>query len=367
MTFRERTLKTFRHEDLDNIVYQPRIEHWYNYNKARDALPERYRDMELLDVYDDLGCSIRPYHYFNDCLTIENGPDVSVEVRREGDRDTIFHHTPVGTIRSVSQRTDRAHHQIENPVKTHKDADVMEYILQSRRIWFDLEKFRKRDSMVGERAAPMVFIPRVNMQRILLEYVGWQETVYLLADDRSLIERLVRIINETDEAMIEVMLASPIEIINFGDNVDEYLLSPPLFEEFVLPVYQDRGERFRKAGKFTHSHFDGNVKHLLKYCQICGLDGFEALTPKPQGDLTISEMKEALGDNLVLLDGIPMTAFLPSTPEDELERVTREVIETFSPNLILGISDEPSPVCDIERVRRVAEILREYEPAAAAT
>jgi len=31
----------------------------------------------------------------------------------------------------------------------------------------------------------------------------------------------------------------------------------------------------------------------------------------------------------------------------------------FSPNLILGVSDEPSPVCDIERVRRAAEILKE--------
>jgi len=71
-------------------------------------------------------------------------------------------------------------------------------------------------------------------------------------------------------------------------------------------------------------------------------------------------MKDALGDDLILLDGIPMTAFLPSTPHEEFERQTREIIETFSPNLILGISDEPSPVCDIERVREVSAIMEDY-------
>ena len=41
----------------------------------------------------------------------------------------------------------------------------------------------------------------------------------------------------------------------------------------------------------------------------------EALTLLPQGDLTIEEMKEALsgGD---LLDGIPMTSFLPDSDYD---------------------------------------------------
>ena len=31
------------------------------------------------------------------------------------------------------------------------------------------------------------------------------------------------------------------------------------------------------------------------------------------------------------------------------------------PNMIMGVSDAPSPVCDIERVRLVAEIAKEYE------
>jgi len=360
MTFRERTLGIFRHQPVDNIVYQPRIEHWYEYNRSRGTLPARYRDMELLDVYDGLGCSIRPYHYFNECLRIQDAQDVRLEITTEGDLDLVTLHTPAGNLVSRNRRTGLAFHTEEYPVKTDTDADVMEYILRSRKVWFDMDLFNQRDSMVGDRCAPMVYLPRVNMLRILLEFVGWEQTVYALADNRDLITRLVRVINETDTAILEAIAASPVELINFGDNVDEYLVSPPLFQEFVLPEYQRRTALLHAAGKFTFSHYDGNVKHLLKYTRQTGLDGLEALTPQPQGDLTLEEMKGALGDDLILLDGIPMTSFLPDSDYQEFERTTRRVIEMFSPNLILGISDEPSPVCDIERVRRVGEIVAEY-------
>ena len=56
-----------------------------------------------------------------------------------------------------------------------------------------------------------------------------------------------------------------------------------------------------------------------------------------------------------------MTAFLPFEKNEYLERITRQIIESFAPNLILGISDEPSPDCMIEKIRLVSEIACDYE------
>ncbi len=39
------------------------------------------------------------------------------------------------------------------------------------------------------------------------------------------------------------------------------------------------------------------------------LDGIEAITPQPQGDVTLEEIKEALSDDMFLLDGIPAILF----------------------------------------------------------
>ena len=361
MTFRERTLRIFAHEPVDNVVYQPRIEHWYNVNKAQQTLPERYRDSSLLDVYVDLDCSIRSYGWFNNCIKVYEDPNVSFESLEKDGVQISRWTTPVGSIESHQTRTSLASHTERFPVQNREDAKVMEYMLRGRTYSFDNELFETNDRIVGDRAAPMVYIPRVNLQRLFIEYMGFEGTLYAIHDDKPMIDRLAKTIDETDEPLIDLLCESPIPIINYGDNVDHHFLRPETFEEYILPVYQHRSAKFRKWGKYTHPHWDGSIKNLLPYAQATGCDGIEALTPLPQGDITIEEMKEALGDNLILLDGIPMTCFLPHEPIEELEAMTRKIIELFSPNLILGISDEPSPVCDIERVRLVAEILKEYE------
>jgi len=53
---------------------------------------------------------------------------------------------------------------------------------------------------------------------------------------------------------------------------------------------------------------------LLQYAHETGLDGIEAITPRPQGDVTLEEAKEALGDDMFLLDGIPAIYFDKTFP-----------------------------------------------------
>jgi len=75
--------------------------------------------------------------------------------------------------------------------------------------------------------------------------------------------------------------------------------------------------------------------------------------------VTLEELKEALGDN-ILIDGIPATHFLPPVNRDELKRFVMNLLETFSPNIIVGISDMLPPDGSIEKVRMVGEMVREY-------
>ena len=163
----------------------------------------------------------------------------------------------------------------------------------------------------------------------------------------------------TQEQLIDVINTSPIEIINLGDNVHAGLLPPRWFRAYVLPVYQRRSMLLHEAGKFVHAHWDGDCKPLLPFARETGLDGIEAITPRPQGDVTLEEVKEALGD-MFLLDGIPAVYFDRTYPEQDLIDCARECIDLFAPNLILGISDELSSHGEIERIRLVGDIVDEY-------
>ena len=76
--------------------------------------------------------------------------------------------------------------------------------------------------------------------------------------------------------------------------------------------------------------------------------------------MTLDQIKEALGDELFLLDGIPAVYFDDTFSVDTLVECTHRLIELFAPKLVLGISDEISSTGDLERVRIVGQIVDEY-------
>jgi hypothetical protein len=362
MTNRERHLAIFRREPLDGVLWQPRIEHWYHTNKREGTLPERYRDMSMLEVFDDLGCSVRAYWAFNPCLRIEDDERIWAEERTEGDRTILTEHTPVGDLVTIRTHTAESHYITKYPVVTPEDMRVMEWRLANKRCSFDHDRFAEACAEIGDRGAPCVYIPRINLMRLLIDFMGFENGLTGLFESSSETARLLEAIDESDEPLLDMICDCPIEIINFGDNVHQALCSPTLFQQWVQPQYWRRNERLRGAGKWTYPHWDGDCAQLLPFAQDCGFDGIEAITPLPQGDVTLEQVRDALGD-VVLIDGVPCTDFLPGEPIESLIENTRKCIEYFRPHLLLGISDEISPVGDIERVRRVSELVAEYAEA----
>jgi hypothetical protein len=76
--------------------------------------------------------------------------------------------------------------------------------------------------------------------------------------------------------------------------------------------------------------------------------------------VTLDEVREALGDTMFLLDGIPAVYFDDIFPVDVLVDCTHRLIELFAPRLVLGISDEISSTGDLDRIKVVGQIVDEY-------
>lgn len=321
--------------------------------------------MELLEVYDDLSASVRAYGMFNHTIKITSRPEVEVKSEDRGVHIFTTWQTPVGTLSQVTRKvrteTEISSYTVEHMVKTIEDLKILEYILRARTVEFDWEAYESSNKILSDRAEPTIYLPRESLQGLIINYMGFERTIYALHDHPVEIERFLEVMEETDDPIYEVVARSPIRIINFGDNLHAETMPPPLFKKYILPYYQMRSAQLHKAGKYTHAHWDGYLRALLPYAKETGLDGLEALTPLPQGDVTLEEIKEALGDELILIDGIPATHFLEQTSYKELEEFTLKVLDMFNPNLILGISDEISPIGDIEKVRLVSEIVSDYK------
>ncbi len=357
MSFKEMIMKVFQGEEPGGVIWQPRIEFWFWVNQRRGTLPPQFKDATLEDVYDDLNASIR---YFTNPIRVRYS-----KVKHNAqwvDENHLLQtwETPIGSLREVLRFThyNLSHHAEEYRVKTVEDLKILGFILEDVEYYFDEETFQRDLERVGDRGVPQCFFSRSPLQELFVTYMGFENTIYALRDYPQEVEHYLGIAEKSLERMLDVVIASPLPIFNFGENIDANLDPPPLFTKYHLPYYQKWNKKFHAANKFTHIHMDGSLKLLLPYLKETHCDGIEAATPIPQGDVTLEELKKAM-DDLILLDGIPALLFLPHYPEEELIRTTERIIELFHPRLILGVSDEPPPDTPYERLKLVSNIINQ--------
>lgn len=361
---RQLHLKVAKGKANGQIIWQPRIGCWFDERRfANIPFPEKYHNMELPDIYRSLHCSARPYQDYNKSLIRVEHNSVKRLEKQLNSMDLLVETvTPFGSLTEIFRtkpgisRPERYKRRICTP----EDLKVAQWLEENSTWRFDEDEFKEADAVWGDLCAPTIYMPRINIQALFIDDMGIEEAVYALDDYEEEVCGYLKARDENHMRLIEVLNQSPIDIINFGDNVHCATLSPSLFEEFVLPAYLQRTAKLHQAGKFVSAHWDGDTKALLSYAQQTGLDAIEAITPKPQGDVTLEEVKEALGDKIYLLDGVAAILFDPQYSEDYLLEQAEKVIRLFAPRLIMGISDEISYNGDIERVRIIGKLVEHY-------
>jgi hypothetical protein len=346
--------------DPGGVLWQPRLDFWYAVNKKRGTLPEPLCEADILDVYDYCHASLR---YFGDGLRVRYRDVQVTECWPDEKSCRTTWETPLGALTSLA-RYDAwglSNHLVEYRVKEPEDFKILEFILQHEEWYWDTAIYEADMAQLGTYGTPQLFFRRSPIQRLIVEDMGFERTIYALYDYADVIQRYVEVASAVDDAMYQVLCDCPAPVVNFGENIDGFLNAPDMWCNHLIPYYRRRTEQLKAAGKYVHIHVDGAMRPLLPYLREAPWDGIEAATPIPQGDVTMEEIKEALGD-LVLLDGIPALYFVPalySYSVDELIDCTKRLVELFYPRLVLGISDEIPPDADIERVRLVGELVQD--------
>lgn len=355
-------MAVFNRMKSDRLVWQPRLHHWYEVNKVRGTLPKKYEGWCLLDIYDDLDASPRAYHYFNDTIRCIEGDEVQLRVKEDGDHIHTKYRTPKGILTQVERKTEygTASLRTEYFLKTVEDFKVLEYVLKHQSFEFDENLYEEREKLLGNRSEPVVTVPWGSIQRLFIVYMGLKRGVITLWKHREEVGKLLLAFDENDDRRFKVIRKTPFKIVNFGDNIDEGLCSPPSFRRYMLPYYQHRTKELHKAGKFCTSHWDGKIRQVLPFAQETGLDALECVPPEPQGNVTLEELKEGLS-GMILVDGLPATHFLPLVSDEELRNFVYRILDLFTPHIILGISDMLPPDGDIEKVRMTSEIVDDYQ------
>jgi hypothetical protein len=354
-------------EPLPHVFFQPRFEPWYAWHKQFGSLPPELRGLSLTQVYDLIGASMRTVHYYTgqpDPVEVHYTADVKTSHEHEGDTQRVRYETPHGPLFEAYRYTvDQTWRTVEFMAKGPADLPALRWLLQRRVISFSAEAFRQGAAYLGDRGEPQFWVPKSPYFALAQQLMKHRDFIYALADCPRELEEIMAIIDDSYDQLYEQLTSSGLlRILNFGENVAMAYLSTRYFEQYCMPWYEKRAGQLRAAGIFTHIHIDGHFRPLLPYLAKLPFDGLEALTPKPQGDVTIEEMREHMGDK-VLLDGIPAVLFLDHHPREELRACTERTVELFHLRLVLGVSDELPEAGgeeSFERLRWVAQYSRSH-------
>ena len=347
----------FKGEDPGGVLWQPRLEFWYAVNKKRDTLPAHLQDCTLFELYDYCLASIR--YQNRSSLQVRYSHVTASETWESEKQKRITWHTPVGVLTDMTHYDEwnLSAHRTEYRLKNPEDFAVLEYIYKDEQWYWDQQLHEKTHREFALYGPLQFYFRRSPIQNLFISDMGFERTIYTMYDRPDVIQRYLDFAEKADNPMYDVICECPVKILNFGENIDAFMDSPDIWMQYFIPYYRKRLRQLHEAGKFVHIHIDGAMKPLLPYLRECPWDGIEAATPVPQGDVTVEQIKEALGD-IVLLDGIPALFFLPSFPVEDLFDCARKIVKFFYPRLILGISDEIPPDGDIERVRAVGKLVR---------
>lgn len=362
MTRKELNLAIFE-GTADRVLWQPRLETWIGHHQAKGTMPARYKDLDYFGIYDALRCSVR-YAAHAGLEGYAEPADVQWEARQEGNYHIVTTTTPSGSICTVEQDVyeagelwNRRIHQY--PVKTPEALKVVVDLVERQQFRANPQAFQEAADRVGHRAEPTVFLSSSGFTELIKNWCGLADTFYLLADAPAAVEEYLEACDRRDDRIVAAALELPCRIFNLGDHATNEFTPPPILKKYLMPRWQKISARLHGAGRFVHTHWDGNSRTMLPYLMSTGLDGVEALPPLPMGDMTLEEIKAAVGDRVVCLDLLPAIHFLTHFSRQECLDFARRVMDMFAPRLILGISDEISQVGEIEKVEAITELVDE--------
>lgn len=144
-------------------------------------------------------------------------------------------------------------------------------------------------------------------------------------------EALVTAITDHQMALLDRMLAAPIDGILFSDDwgyQDGVLIGAARWRRFIKPNLRRLYGRVHQAGKTALNHVCGSVREIMPDIIEIGLDVLESVQPEAAGMFPY-ELKAEFGSDITFWGGLGSQSTIPyGTPEEithEVGRLVREM------------------------------------------
>lgn len=363
MTNRERILAILEGQLPDRIPWIPRLQIWYDANRLSGTLPDEYNSLSLREVERRVfgGTAARDGVIYR--IKMEN---VDVRTRQVAEMDQVTEYeTPVGAVTTRLRSTERLRQQgiqdaeVEFMLKRREDYAVVEYMIEHTRYEAAYDEYLEYERDVGDEGYPMINCGDCPFHHWMRALTGYNEAYFHLNDFPNEVESLLNTLTDRfKETVWQHMLDSPARLLMHGHHLSSYMTPPPLFEQYILPYYQELTPRLRDAGKVVALHGDNDTRQILGHIERAGFGMVECFVTAPMVETTMTEARAAWGDRVIIWGGVPSAILEEPYTEEQFEQYMDDLFRTITPGgaFILGIADNAMPGSKIERIKRITEL-----------
>ena len=165
----------------------------------------------------------------------ELADDVPIREREGTGRKWVIIETPHGDLeRELELTVDQTWRTVGFPVKGVEDLKGLRWLFDRIVYRFSAENFAEGDAFVGDRGIPQFWVPKSPYQALVQQWMTLPDLIYALVDHPVLVSEVMRAIDDSYDRLYEEMVGhGGLQIVNFGENIHEQLLSPRYFKNLL--------------------------------------------------------------------------------------------------------------------------------------
>jgi len=209
--------------------------------------------------------------------------------------------TPKGELRQTQERREGFPPMVtERYMKTAGDAVALTEFFASQYVKPNpaaLESIRDARAALGDKGILFCRNMGTPLGMCYRVYTEITDLVYLIADSPEVVKALFDCMEDKYFQLYQAMLEAAPEIDAFFgmDDTSTTLISPAMFDAYNVDLTNRRADLCHDHGKLYFHHSCGLIRDLLPIYAKTRMDGVDAFTPPPIGNVTCAEGRKRLG------------------------------------------------------------------------
>ena len=123
------------------------------------------------------------------------------------------------------------------------EMDILLEIIRGTHFRLLDENIRRDLAAIGDRGQSDIVVNRSPFGKLLHEYLGFENTAFLLYDDPQAYRAFEEVQTAKDLELIDLACRSSCSLVLVCDHADATLFSPQWYEAYCIPFYRQAGDR----------------------------------------------------------------------------------------------------------------------------